>query len=64
MCYAYRGEPEKAFEWLERGYEQRDDGMIELRWFSWFKPLYADPRWDALLTRIGISDADAERYGI
>jgi len=64
MCYAYRGEAEKAFEWLERGYAEHDDGMIELHWFSWFEPLYGDPRWNALLTRIGISEADANRYGI
>ena len=26
--YAYRGETDKAFEWLERAYKQRDGGLV------------------------------------
>ena len=29
--YAYRGETDKAFEWLERAYKQRDGGLSEMK---------------------------------
>ena len=29
--YAYRGEKDRAFEWLERARRQRDSGLIGLR---------------------------------
>ncbi len=57
--YAYRGETEPAFEWLERGYAVRDDSIVEIRMHRWLESLYEDPRWESLLRRIGISDADA-----
>jgi predicted Zn-dependent protease len=30
QVYAYRGESDKSFEWLERAYEQRDPGVTEM----------------------------------
>jgi TolB-like protein/Flp pilus assembly protein TadD len=64
VVYAYRGEPDKAFEWLERGYDNHDDWLIELRLFSGLRSLYGDPRWDALLEKMGLTDADAQRLGL
>ena len=61
LAYAWREDNDKAFEWLERAYEERDDELIEMRMWGPFENIYADPRWDAFLTRLGISDADAER---
>ena len=61
FAYAWREDGDKAFEWLERAYEERDYELIEMRMYGPFENLYADPRWDAFLTRLGISDADAER---
>jgi serine/threonine protein kinase len=29
--YAWRGEKDKAFEWLERAYQQRDSGLSEIK---------------------------------
>jgi TolB-like protein/Flp pilus assembly protein TadD len=63
VVYAYLGDDDKAFEWLDRGYEERDDWLIEIRMYSQFEGLYDDPRWNRLLTKIGISDADAEAIG-
>jgi TolB-like protein len=54
--YAYRGEADAAFHWLERGFEERDPGMPQLRTDPLLKPLHADPRWAKLLDRIGLSD--------
>jgi tetratricopeptide (TPR) repeat protein len=59
LSYAYRGDSERAFEWLDRAYEERDYELIEMRMFAPFENIDTDPRWEALLSRLGISDADA-----
>ena len=61
--YAYVGDHDKAFAEFENGYEMRDDWLIEIRQWGFLESLYPDPRWEALLQKIGISDADAERIG-
>jgi len=34
-CASWRGERDKAFEWLERAYRQRDGGLVAvLPWVS------------------------------
>lgn len=62
--YAYRGDADNAFEWLERGYEDGDDDLVEIRQYTAFKPIENDPRWELMLEKIGISDADAARIGL
>lgn len=63
--YAYRNQVDEAFEWLDRAYEQHDGAMIEVRMYRLlFAPLETDPRWHALLEKLGISDEDAEAIGI
>jgi TolB-like protein/DNA-binding winged helix-turn-helix (wHTH) protein/Flp pilus assembly protein TadD len=47
--YAFRGESDKSFEWLERGYEQRDPGLPKFNSDPLFKSLHHDPRYTALL---------------
>ena len=64
IAYAYRGEADKAFEWLERGYENHDDWLIEVRQQYILRSLSSDPRWDALLEKMGLTNADAERLGL
>ncbi len=54
--YAYRGEKDKAFEWLERARRQRDSGLIDARSEPFFENLYGDPRWNALLHTMGVAD--------
>jgi len=61
---AYRGNTDRAFEWLERAYDDHEDWLIEARMYTAFEGLYGDPRWAALLEKVGISDADAERIGL
>jgi len=51
--YAYRGETDAAFEWLERAFTQRDPGMVEIRALTAFAPIHGDPRWTAFLTKLG-----------
>jgi tetratricopeptide (TPR) repeat protein len=49
---ARRDEAEDAFEWLERAYEQRDDGLIGIGTNPNFRSLHDDARWAALLRRV------------
>ena len=50
--YAYRGESDKAFQWLERAYEQRDPGVPEIKIDPLLKSLRHDPRYTELLTKM------------
>jgi len=48
------GDNDCAFEWLERGFEERDDLMINLNVDRVFDPLRSDPRFQNLVRRVGI----------
>jgi tetratricopeptide (TPR) repeat protein len=49
------GDKECAFEWLERGFEERDDLMINLKVEPVFDSLHSDPRFqDLVVRRVGI----------
>jgi TolB-like protein/DNA-binding winged helix-turn-helix (wHTH) protein len=47
--YAYRGESDKSFEWLDHAYQQRDPGLPEVKSNPLFKDLHHDPRYTELL---------------
>ena len=51
-----RGETDAAFEWLERAYAQRDSGLFGLRTSPPLRSLHGDPRWSALLKKMGMED--------
>jgi TolB-like protein/DNA-binding winged helix-turn-helix (wHTH) protein/Tfp pilus assembly protein PilF len=48
------GDKDCAFEWLERGFEERDDLMIDLKVEPVFDGLRSDPRFQDLIRRVGI----------
>jgi hypothetical protein len=52
QVYAYRGESEKSFEWLERAYEQRDAGMTQVSTDPLLKNLRRDQRYTELLKKM------------
>jgi TolB-like protein/predicted Zn-dependent protease len=56
QVYAYRGESDRAFAWLERAHRQRDPGLIWTRADPLLARLHADPRWPALLRQLGLHD--------
>lgn len=62
--YAYRGEKDRAFDYLEQAHRSDVDAIMEVRMYAAFTPLHDDPRWTALLEQLGLSDADAERLGV
>jgi len=51
--YAWRGETDKAFEWLETAYHQHDRGLTQLRFDPLLAHLRADPRYRVMLQRLG-----------
>ena len=52
--YAYRGEPDKAFQWLDRAYEQRDAGLRSLKIDPHMNRLRRDLRYRELLTEMNL----------
>jgi serine/threonine protein kinase/tetratricopeptide (TPR) repeat protein len=50
--YAYRGEIDKAFEWLERAYKQRDLGLSEIKGNPLLRNLEKDSRYTAFLQKM------------
>ena len=52
--YAYRGEPDKAFEWLDRAYEQRDAGLRSLKIDPHMNSLRRDQRYCELLKKMNL----------
>ena len=54
--YGARGDADLAFDWLERAYVQRDAGLADTKTDGHLRSLYADPRWDAFLRKMGLAD--------
>jgi adenylate cyclase len=54
--YAYRGDKDRAFEWLERARRQRDPGLASLRKDPLLTNLQDDTRWNAFLHTMGLGD--------
>ncbi len=50
--YAWRGEKDKAFEWLERAYRQLDGGLASTKTDPLLASLRTDPRYAALLRKL------------
>jgi TolB-like protein/Flp pilus assembly protein TadD len=51
--YAYRGEADQAFEWLDKAVKYGDGGLGEIVTDNLFDKIHADPRWLAFLRKIG-----------
>jgi len=54
--YALTGDKDQAFEWLDKAYAERDMGIIGLKVGPAFKNLHGDPRFAALLRRMGVPE--------
>jgi TolB-like protein len=52
--HAWRGEIDAAFGSLEHAYAVRDPGLGESVSYPWLRSLHADPRWPALMRRLGL----------
>ena len=54
--YAFRGQPDQAFDWLERAYVHRDGGLTCIKGDPLLKNLQHDPRYHAFLKKMGLAD--------
>lgn len=54
--YAYRGENDHAFDWLDHAYEQRAQSEVRPGFLRnpWFANLHDDPRWQSFLDETGL----------
>jgi hypothetical protein len=52
--YVLLGEKDQAFEWLEKGYQERSTRLEFLKAEPKFDPLRDDPRFKDLLRRVGL----------
>jgi len=50
--YAFRNEPDNAFEWLDRAYMQRDSGLAATKFDHLLENLHGDPRYIELLKKL------------
>ena len=50
---AFRGDADKAFEWLDKAVESRNPGLSEIVGESLFDKIHSDPRWLPFLRKIG-----------
>jgi serine/threonine protein kinase/Flp pilus assembly protein TadD len=50
--YGYRRETDKAFEWLERAYNQRDGGLAEMERDPLLHSIEKDPRYAAFMKKM------------
>ena len=56
QVHAWRGERDLAFEWLDRAAAQLDSGLVRLRYELPLAGLRADPRFAALVARLGLPE--------
>jgi TolB-like protein/Tfp pilus assembly protein PilF len=52
--FAWRGEVDQAFEWLDKAYAVRDSGLHEILHDPFVAALKKDPRWPSFLARLGL----------
>jgi len=52
--YAGLGEKDKAFEWINKAYEEHAGQMIFIKVDPWIKNLRSDPRYKELLKKVGL----------
>ncbi len=54
--HAFRGETDKAFEWLFKALEIRDPVLMEILHYPSFQSMYSDSRWNTLISKMNLPD--------
>jgi TolB-like protein/DNA-binding winged helix-turn-helix (wHTH) protein len=55
--YAFRGEPDEAFKWLDRAYGQKDALLYRLKFSPEFDGVHGDPRYRAFLKKMNLPES-------
>jgi adenylate cyclase len=53
LAYAYRGDIDASFEWLQLAYDTRDSGLNKMLVDPMLANLHSDPRWKPFLNKMG-----------
>lgn len=53
-AYAFRGEIDNAFDWLDQAYDNRDSGLTTMLVDPLLANLHNDPRWEPFLDKMGL----------
>ena len=56
LIYTGLGDKDKAFQWLEKAYQERDPTQYPIKVITMLRSLHSDPRWTALLKKMGLED--------
>jgi len=57
--HAERGDVDTAFRWLERATTEKDAGVAQANAERVFRPMHGDPRWSALMKKLGFEPSQA-----
>jgi len=60
QVYAWMGDPDAAFKWLDRAVAQKEDGLNTQFLVPYYRSLHADQRWAAFLERVRSSPEDLD----
>lgn len=60
QLYAWLGEKDAAFEWLDKHDREMSWGIRDHLTRPWYRKLHGDPRWQALLEQYQMTEADFE----
>jgi serine/threonine-protein kinase len=52
--YAWRGERDAAFAWLERAHAQHDGILVQIKFDPLLTKLHSDPRFAAMVKKMGL----------
>ena len=53
MTFAYVGQVDRAFEWLNRAASRRETALAPVASTRWLRNLHKDPRWLPFLRKLG-----------
>ena len=54
--YAFRGESDEAFKWLDRAYAEKDSLLYGIKFRTEFEKLHGDPRYKAFLKKMNLPE--------
>jgi tetratricopeptide (TPR) repeat protein len=54
--YAFRGESDETFKWLERAYAEKDPLLFRIKYSTDFDNLHDDPRYKAFLKKMNLPE--------
>jgi hypothetical protein len=55
-AHAFRGNKDRAFEWLERAYAKRDSDLYYVKGDPLLRNLESDPRYKAFLRKMNLPE--------